>query len=123
VHIHDFSVMNRRRCESLKGFKHPITGWSLSEWLIAQLNSADDIDGMVAERLRGQDARIAALEAERERLREALEPFSAAYADALSHFIDRPVTFGVLGAIACRKITAQDFSNAHRFYSEMEAKP
>jgi hypothetical protein len=34
-----------------------------TEWLIAQLNSADDIDVMVAERLRDQADRIAALEA------------------------------------------------------------
>jgi hypothetical protein len=77
----------------------------------------------VNDHMRAQRDRIAALEAERDRLRAALEPFSAAYADALSHFIDRPVTFGVLGAIACRNIAAQDFSNAHRRYSETEAKP
>jgi hypothetical protein len=34
-----------------------------TEWLIAQLNSADDIDVMVAERLQSQAARIAELEA------------------------------------------------------------
>lgn len=33
--IHDFSVMNRRRCEAPKGFNHPISGWSLSDWMTA----------------------------------------------------------------------------------------
>lgn len=32
-----------------------------TEWLIAQLNSADDIDAMVAERLRALEAEVAAL--------------------------------------------------------------
>ncbi len=37
MHIHDFSVFNRRRCESDKGFNHPINGWSLSDWFTATL--------------------------------------------------------------------------------------
>jgi NTP pyrophosphatase (non-canonical NTP hydrolase) len=31
----DFSVFNRRRCESPKGFNHAISGWSLSDWMTA----------------------------------------------------------------------------------------
>jgi len=33
--IHDFSVLNRRRCEAPKGFNHPISGWTLSDWMTA----------------------------------------------------------------------------------------
>lgn len=35
--FHDFSVMNRRRCESPKGFNHPLSGWSLSDWFTATM--------------------------------------------------------------------------------------
>lgn len=35
--FHDFSVFNRRRCESPKGFNHPISGWSLSDWFTATM--------------------------------------------------------------------------------------
>lgn len=31
----DFSVFNRRRCESPKGFNHQISDWSLSDWMTA----------------------------------------------------------------------------------------
>lgn len=31
----DFSIFNRRRCESPKGFNHPLSGWSLSDWFTA----------------------------------------------------------------------------------------
>lgn len=35
MHFNDFSVFNRRRCESPKGFNHPLSGWSLSDWMTA----------------------------------------------------------------------------------------
>jgi NTP pyrophosphatase (non-canonical NTP hydrolase) len=31
----EFSTFNRRRCESPKGFNHPVSGWSLSDWMTA----------------------------------------------------------------------------------------
>lgn len=31
----DFSVFNRHRCEAAKGFNHPLSGWSLSDWMTA----------------------------------------------------------------------------------------
>lgn len=37
MHIHDFSVYNRRRCESVKGFNHALHSWSLSDWFTATL--------------------------------------------------------------------------------------
>lgn len=33
--FNDFSVHNRRRCESPKGFNHALESWSLSDWLVA----------------------------------------------------------------------------------------
>ena len=33
----DFSEANRARCESPQGFKHPLQGWSLSDWMTATL--------------------------------------------------------------------------------------
>jgi hypothetical protein len=35
MHFADFSVFNRRRCESLHGFNHPLNSWSLSDWMTA----------------------------------------------------------------------------------------
>src|SRR5882672_8712220 len=35
--FHDFSTFNRRRCESPKGFNHPLMDWSLSDWMTATL--------------------------------------------------------------------------------------
>lgn len=32
-----FSEANRARCESPQGFKHPIDGWSLSDWFLAMV--------------------------------------------------------------------------------------
>ena len=33
----DFSAMNRRRCESTRGFNHKSGDWSLSDWMTATL--------------------------------------------------------------------------------------
>lgn len=35
MHFRDFSVLNRRRCESPKGFNHELSSWSLSDWITA----------------------------------------------------------------------------------------
>ena len=35
MHMRDFSVFNRRRCESKKGFNHLVSDWSLSDWITA----------------------------------------------------------------------------------------
>lgn len=35
MHMSDFSIFNRRRCESEKGFNHAINSWSLSDWFTA----------------------------------------------------------------------------------------
>lgn len=31
----DFSVRNRRRCESAKGFNHKLNDWTASDWMVA----------------------------------------------------------------------------------------
>jgi NTP pyrophosphatase (non-canonical NTP hydrolase) len=33
----EFSKANRLRCESPKGFNHPLSGWSTSDWFLAVL--------------------------------------------------------------------------------------
>lgn len=35
MHFNDFSVFNRRRCESPDGFNHRLADWSLSDWMTA----------------------------------------------------------------------------------------
>jgi len=35
MNFRDFSVFNRRRCESANGFNHEIGSWSLSDWMTA----------------------------------------------------------------------------------------
>jgi NTP pyrophosphatase (non-canonical NTP hydrolase) len=35
MNFRDFSVLNRRRCESPKGFNHALSSWSLSDWITA----------------------------------------------------------------------------------------
>lgn len=35
MHIRDFAVFNRRRCEAPNGFNHPVNQWSLSDWMTA----------------------------------------------------------------------------------------
>lgn len=33
--FHEFSEMNRRRCEAPNGFNHKLSDWSLSDWITA----------------------------------------------------------------------------------------
>lgn len=33
----EFSSRNRRRCEAPNGFNHPLSGWTLSDWMTATL--------------------------------------------------------------------------------------
>ena len=35
MNLRDFSVINRRRCESPAGFNHALNSWSLSDWITA----------------------------------------------------------------------------------------
>jgi hypothetical protein len=35
MNMREFSAINRRRCESVDGFNHRLSDWSLSDWLVA----------------------------------------------------------------------------------------
>jgi NTP pyrophosphatase (non-canonical NTP hydrolase) len=35
MHINEFSVINRDRCQSVNGFNHSLDSWSLSDWMTA----------------------------------------------------------------------------------------
>ena len=37
MNFNDFSVLNRRRCEAQNGFNHPLSRWSLSDWMTATM--------------------------------------------------------------------------------------
>lgn len=37
MHMYEFSVRNRRRCERQDGFNHRLDSWSLSDWMTATL--------------------------------------------------------------------------------------
>jgi len=37
MHIRDFSVFNKLRCESHKGFNHQLSGWGMSDWFTATM--------------------------------------------------------------------------------------
>ena len=37
MHFHDFSVLNRRRCEAHNGFNKSVEHWSRSDWFLATL--------------------------------------------------------------------------------------
>lgn len=55
MHFRDFSVHNRRRCESYHGFKHPLDAWSLAEWLTAVTGELGEVAGVIKEGLRNRD--------------------------------------------------------------------
>lgn len=37
MHMRDFAVFNRRRCEAAGGFDQPIETWTLSDWFTATM--------------------------------------------------------------------------------------
>lgn len=37
MNLRDFSRRNRARCEAPGGFNHPLSGWSLSDWMTATM--------------------------------------------------------------------------------------
>lgn len=37
MHMRDFSTLNRRRCESPKGFNYAVDSWALSDWMTATI--------------------------------------------------------------------------------------
>ena len=37
MNFKEFSIFNRRRCEAPHGFNHPLSGWTLSDWMTATM--------------------------------------------------------------------------------------
>lgn len=48
--FHEFSVMNRKRCEAATGFNHKLDSWSMSDWFTAVLGELGEA-GNVAKKL------------------------------------------------------------------------
>ena len=42
-----FSEVNRRRCESEKGFNHKLASWSLSDWMTATMGELGEAANVV----------------------------------------------------------------------------
>jgi NTP pyrophosphatase (non-canonical NTP hydrolase) len=55
VNMHDFSRENRQRCEAPNGFRHPLNGWSLAEWMNATTGELGEACGQIKELLRARD--------------------------------------------------------------------
>lgn len=55
MNIREFSVLNRRRCESSNGFNHPIKSWSLSDWMTATLGELGEAANIVKKLNRVRD--------------------------------------------------------------------
>lgn len=51
----DFSAANFARCEDPKGFNHPLTGWSLSDWMTATLGELGEAANIVKKLNRVRD--------------------------------------------------------------------
>jgi NTP pyrophosphatase (non-canonical NTP hydrolase) len=51
----DFSVFNRRRCESPKGFNHKLNSWSLSDWMTATVGEIGEAANIAKKLNRARD--------------------------------------------------------------------
>lgn len=50
-----FSEANRARCESPQGFKHPLNGWSTSDWITATMGELGEAANVVKKLNRYRD--------------------------------------------------------------------
>jgi NTP pyrophosphatase (non-canonical NTP hydrolase) len=50
-----FSDANRARCESPQGFKHPLDGWSTSDWITATMGELGEAANVVKKLNRYRD--------------------------------------------------------------------
>ena len=50
-----FSEANRARCESPQGFKHPLSGWSMSDWMTAMVGEVGEAANVVKKLNRYRD--------------------------------------------------------------------
>ena len=53
--FHDFSVSNKQRCESPKGFNHKLSDWSLSDWMTAAVGELGEAANIVKKLNRCRD--------------------------------------------------------------------
>lgn len=51
----DFSIRNRRRCESPQGFNHNLNSWSVSDWMTAILGELGEAANIVKKLNRYRD--------------------------------------------------------------------
>lgn len=50
-----FSEVNRARCESPQGFNHPLSGWSMSDWMTAMVGEVGEAANVVKKLNRYRD--------------------------------------------------------------------
>jgi NTP pyrophosphatase (non-canonical NTP hydrolase) len=50
-----FSAANRARCEDPQGFKHPLTGWTTSDWMTAMVGEVGEAANVVKKLNRYRD--------------------------------------------------------------------
>jgi NTP pyrophosphatase (non-canonical NTP hydrolase) len=50
-----FSIENRTRCEAGDGFNHPLSGWTLSDWMTAALGELGEAANVVKKMNRNRD--------------------------------------------------------------------
>jgi NTP pyrophosphatase (non-canonical NTP hydrolase) len=50
-----FSERNRQRCESPRGFNHPLNSWTLSDWMTATLGELGEAANIVKKMNRHRD--------------------------------------------------------------------
>ena len=51
----EFSKANRQRCEAPDGFRHPLDGWSTSDWMVALLGELGEAANVVKKLNRVRD--------------------------------------------------------------------
>jgi NTP pyrophosphatase (non-canonical NTP hydrolase) len=56
MQFNDFSAFNRRRCESPEGFNHPISDWSLSDWMTAVFGELGEAANVAKKLNRARDS-------------------------------------------------------------------
>ena len=55
MRFEEFSQANRARCESPKGFNHPLSGWSTSDWMTALVGEVGEAANIVKKLNRVRD--------------------------------------------------------------------
>lgn len=55
MNLREFSKINKKRCESPKGFNHQVSSWSLSDWMTATTGELGEAANVVKELNRFRD--------------------------------------------------------------------